>query len=103
MKHVVSLIILLNLTTFEKPGPELHVHVSRPINIHGSKPNYMYHIPPLTKFLPFKKITTNTYSPCKDLIDLTNAWSKMATAPNVNERKYRNKKTYMEEGKCVYI
>ena len=35
------------------------LHVSRPINIHGSRPNY--HIPPLTKFLPFKKLTTNTY------------------------------------------
>ena len=25
-----------------------------------------YHIPPLTKFLPFKKLTKNTCSPCQD-------------------------------------
>ena len=29
-------------------------------NIHGSRPNY--HIPPLTKFLSFKKLTTNTHT-----------------------------------------
>ena len=46
---------------------ELHVSRLININIHGSKPNY--HIPPLTKLLPFKKLTTNTCSPCQDLID----------------------------------
>ena len=35
------------------------LQVSRPIDFDGSKPNY--HIPPLTKFLPFKKLTINTY------------------------------------------
>ena len=35
------------------------LHVSRPINIHGSRLNY--HIPPLTKFLPFKKPVSYTH------------------------------------------
>ena len=47
------------------------LYVSRPISIHGSRPNY--HIRFLTKFLPFKTLTTNTCSSCQDLIDLTNA------------------------------
>ena len=34
------------------------LHVSRPINIRRSRPNY--HIPPLQSFYPLKKITTNT-------------------------------------------
>ena len=41
--------------------------LSRSINIHGpSKPNF--HIPPLTKSLPFKKLTTNTCLSCQDLL-----------------------------------
>ena len=56
--------------------------LSKPINIYGpSRPNY--HIPSLTKFLPSKTHT----SPCQDLIDFTNDWSKMVTAQNVTEMR----------------
>ena len=61
------------------------IELSRPIHIHGSRQNY--DIPPLTKFLPFKKITSNTCSPFQDLIDLTNIWLKMVTAPNETEMR----------------
>ena len=55
--------------------------LSRPIKTHDpSRPNY--HIPPITKCLPSKKRTTNTV-----LIDLTNAWLKMVTAPNVTNKR----------------
>ena len=41
--------------------------LSRPINIHDpSRPKY--HTPPLKKFLPSKKHTTNKCSPCQDLL-----------------------------------
>ena len=37
------------------------------------------------------------------MIDLTNAWSKMATAPNVTEMRENIEinKFYIEEEKCV--
>ena len=55
----------------------------RLINIHGlSRPNY--HIPPLAKFLPLKKLTTNTCLSCQYLTNLTNAC--IVTAPNLTEK-----------------
>ena len=58
--------------------------LTRSIYIHGpSRPNY--HIPPFTKFLPFKKITANTMFTLSGLIELINAC--IVKAPNVLEKK----------------
>ena len=55
---------------------------------------------PLQSFYPLRNSQqTCTCSSCQDLIDLTNDWSKMATAPNVNERKYRNKQFFFTKKK----
>ena len=60
------------------------VQISR-INIHCSRPNY--HTPHLSKFLPLKRLTTNTCSFFQNLIDLTNTWSTMVKSPNVTEMR----------------
>ena len=64
----------------------------------NSYPWQNYHIPPLTKFLPFKKITTNTCSPFQVLIDLTNIWSKIVTASNETEMR-----EIIKINKCLHI
>ena len=87
--------------------------LSRPINIHGSflakiflirrKTLYNqsingpsisnYHFPPLTKFLLFKKHTTNKFSPCHDLLFQQSMpdEDRHSTKCNKKERKYRSK------------
>ena len=62
-----------------------------------------YHIPPLTMCLPFKKLTTNTFT-LSGLIDLTNAC--IVTTPYVTEMRENieiNNSLYIEEEKCVNI
>ena len=73
--------------------------LSRLINIHGSSWQN-YHIPPLQIFLPSKKHTTNTCSPCHDLLiqRIPDQWSQHQIIKN--EKKYRKKHFfYIHEGK----
>ena len=62
----------------------------------------------LQSFCPLRKSQhthTHTSSPCQDLIDLTDAWSKVVTAPNgnSNERKYLIKQLHRTSKMCDYI
>ena len=85
------------------------LYVSRPISIHGSRPNY--HNSFLTKFLPFKKLTTNTWTykkywnhlkkiintdPIPHLHPCTSTWTRRTCGPKIGFNKE-------VEINCIYM